>query len=63
MSTLAIRDLPALEELDRKDMAAVSGGIGRTPVQIRAWEETGEPATWNGMVLGDDGALHFPMPR
>jgi hypothetical protein len=61
MSTLAIKDLPALEELDRKNMAGVAGGMGRTPIQILAWEVTGKPATWDGMVLEDDGRLH-PAP-
>jgi len=61
MSTLAIKDLPALEELGRKEMAAVAGGMGRTPVQILAWEVTGKPATWQGLVLEDDGRLH-PAP-
>ena len=60
MNTLAIKDLPAVAELDRKEMAAVSGGMGRTPMQILAWEATGKPATWEGMVLEDDGTLHRP---
>jgi hypothetical protein len=62
MNTISIKDLPACEQLKRTEMAALSGGIGRTPQQIRAWETTGQPATWEGMVLGDDGRLHFPQP-
>lgn len=62
MEKLAINDLPKLAELDRKEMRTVTGGIGRTPQQIRAWEISGLPATWEGMVLGDDGRLHFPQP-
>ncbi len=61
MSTLEIKDLPKAEELDRKAMEAVRGGIGRTPQQILAWEMTGKPATWQGLVLGDDGRLEVPV--
>jgi hypothetical protein len=61
MSTLEIRDLPKTEQLDRKAMESVRGGIGRTPQQILAWEMTGQPATWQGLVLGDDGRLHVPV--
>ena len=60
MSTLIIKDLPMNETLDRKAMAALRGGIGRTPPQVLAWQITGKPATWQGMVLGDDGRLHQP---
>lgn len=60
MNTLKIEDLPMNEQLDRKTMTAVRGGIGRTPMQILAWEVTGLPATWDGRVLGDDGQLHVP---
>jgi hypothetical protein len=38
----------------------VRGGIGRTPQQILAWQVTGKPATWQGLVLGDDNQLHVP---
>lgn len=62
MKTLAIKDLPKLADFDRKEMSAVTGGIGRTPQQIRAWEISGQPATWEGLVLGDDGRLHLPQP-
>ncbi|KJK24732.1 hypothetical protein UB46_08490 [Burkholderiaceae bacterium 16] len=58
MNTIDIKDLPASEALDEKAMAEVRGGIGRTPVQILAWELSGKPATWQGMILGDDGRLH-----
>ena len=60
MNTLVIKDLPKIEKLDRESLAAVRGGIGRTPQQILAWEVTGQPATWQGLVLGDDGRLHVP---
>jgi hypothetical protein len=60
MNTLKIKDLPMTEDLDRKALAALRGGIGRTPVQVLAWEASGQPATWQGMVLGDDGRLHLP---
>jgi hypothetical protein len=60
MSTLAITDLPASKELDREQMAAVAGGMGRTPQQILAWEISGKPATWQGLVLEDDGTLGLP---
>jgi hypothetical protein len=60
MSTLTIKDLPMNEVLDRQTMSALRGGIGRTPQQILAWEVSGKPATWQGMVLGDDGQLHQP---
>lgn len=60
MSTLTTKDLPMKEELDQQAMAALRGGIGRTPQQVLAWEVTGQPATWQGMVLGDDGRLHHP---
>lgn len=63
MNTLTIEDLPRTEELDRKAMEATSGGIGRTPSQIQAWEISGKPATWQGLVLEDDGRLGLPMPR
>jgi hypothetical protein len=60
MNTLVIKDLPKIEKLDREALAAVRGGIGRTPQQILAWEVTGLPATWQGLMLGDDGRLHVP---
>ena len=60
MSTLTIKDLAVTRELDKDEMAGMSGGIGRTPQQIRAWEATGLPATWEGLVLGDDNQLHKP---
>jgi hypothetical protein len=61
MNTLTINDLPVAEELAQEKMAAVSGGMGRTPQQILAFEVTGKPATWQGLVLGDDGRLHVPQ--
>jgi hypothetical protein len=60
MNTISIEDLPTSTELERDDMAKLAGGRGRTPQQILVWELTGQPATWNGLVLGDDGSLHFP---
>jgi hypothetical protein len=60
MTTLTIKDLPKTEELDPKVMTAFCGGMGRTPQQILAWELTNQPATWQGLVLGDDGRLHVP---
>lgn len=60
MNTLMIKDLPMTEELDREAMTTVRGGIGRTPQQILAWQATGQPATWQGLVLGDDEQLHQP---
>lgn len=61
MNTLVIKDLPKAEELDREALSAVRGGRGRTPQQILAWEVTGQPATWQGLVLGDDNQLHVPV--
>ncbi len=58
MNTLLIRDLSVTVELDRKALEAVRGGMGRTPVQILAWELSGRPATWQGQILGEDGQLH-----
>ncbi|WLI88862.1 hypothetical protein Q4S45_19480 [Massilia sp. R2A-15] len=60
MKTVTIKDLPNAELLGREELAAVRGGMGRTPQQILAWEVTGKPATWQGLVLGDDGRLHVP---
>ena len=60
MSTFTIKDLPIAEDLGQEKMAAVCGGMGRTPQQILAFEVTGKPATWQGLVLGDDGRLHVP---
>lgn len=60
MSTLTIKDLPKNQTLDSHAMAALRGGIGRTPQQVLAWQVSGQPATWQGMVLGDDGQLHKP---
>ncbi len=62
MKTLTIKDLPCNEPLDQQAMDAVRGGIGRTPMQILAWEISGRPATADGRVLGDDGQLTYPMP-
>ncbi|WP_321798234.1 hypothetical protein [Caballeronia sp. J97] len=62
MSALTIKDLPTTKELDSATLASVRGGIGRTPQQILAWEISGKPATWQGLVLGDDGRLHTPTP-
>lgn len=60
MTTLAIKDLPRNEELDPQALATVRGGIGRTGPQILAWEISGKPATWQGLVLNDDGRLSVP---
>ena len=60
MNKLTIDDLTIAKELDKPQMTALSGGIGRTPQQILAWEVTGKPATWQGLVLGDDNQLHVP---
>lgn len=60
MKTLTIKDLPRAETLDRNTMADTHGGMGRTPPQILAWELTGKPATWQGLVLEDDNRLHIP---
>ena len=62
METLTINDLPKLADLDHKEMSSVTGGMGRTPQQILAWEISGKPATWEGLVLEDDGRLHLPHP-
>lgn len=61
MNTLTIKDLPVATELDKRRMAAVLGGMGRTPQQILAFELTGKPATWQGLVLEDDNQLHVPV--
>lgn len=60
MNTLRITDLPLATDLEREALAATKGGMGRTPQQILAWEMTGKPATWQGLVLEDDGRLSFP---
>jgi hypothetical protein len=60
MNKLTINDLPTAKELEQKEMAELRGGMGRTPMQILAWELTGKPATWQGLVLEDDGRLHPP---
>ena len=60
MNKLTIKDLAVANELDKRQMAGLSGGMGRTPPQILAWEVTGKPATWQGLVLGDDNRLHVP---
>ncbi|MFC0400358.1 hypothetical protein [Paraburkholderia rhizosphaerae] len=62
MNTLTIKNLPMTKELEPAALANVRGGIGRTPQQILAWEISGKPATWQGLVLGDDGRLHPPTP-
>jgi hypothetical protein len=60
MSKLIINDLTIAKELDKQQMAGLCGGMGRTPQQILAWEMTGKPATWQGLVLEDDNRLHVP---
>jgi hypothetical protein len=60
MNKLTIKDLAIERELDKRQMTGFSGGMGRTPQQILAWEMTGKPATWQGLVLGDDNRLHVP---
>lgn len=60
MSKLMINDLAVAKELDRHQMTDVAGGMGRSPQQILAWELTGKPATWQGLVLEDDNRLHVP---
>jgi hypothetical protein len=60
MSKLTIKNLATAKELDSHAMAGILGGIYRTPQQILAWELTGKPATWQGLVLGDDNQLHIP---
>ena len=65
MKMLMIKDLSLTEELDRKALKAVRGGIYRTPPQILAHELTHLPATSGGLVLGYDGQLHLatgPLP-
>ena len=44
MNKLTINDLPVANELDKRQMAGLLGGMGRTPQQILAWEVTGKPA-------------------
>jgi hypothetical protein len=61
MNKLTIKDLNIAKELDKRQMAGLVGGMGRTPQQILAWEVTGKPATWQGLVLGDDNQLHVPV--
>jgi hypothetical protein len=61
MDKLTIKDLPVATELDARRMAGVLGGMGRTPQQILAFELTGKPATWQGLVLEDDNQLHVPV--
>ncbi len=61
MDTLRITDLSLATELEREALAAINGGRGRTPPQILAWEITGKPATWQGLVLEDDGTLSVPV--
>jgi hypothetical protein len=60
MNKLTIKDLAITKELDKRQMTGLMGGMGRTPPQILAWEVTGKPATWQGLVLGDDNQLHVP---
>lgn len=60
MNKLTIKDLAITKELDKCQMTGLVGGMGRTPQQILAWEITGKPATWQGLVLGDDNRLHVP---
>ena len=60
MNKLTIKDLAVSKELDKEHMTGLSGGMGRTPQQILAFELTGKPATWQGLVLGDDNRLHIP---
>jgi hypothetical protein len=60
MNKLTIKDLAITKELDERQMAGLMGGMGRTPQQILAWEVTGKPATWQGLVLEDDNRLHVP---
>jgi hypothetical protein len=61
MDKLTIKDLAIARELDREQMRNTQGGMGRTPQQILAWELTGKPATWQGLVLEDDNRLHVPV--
>jgi hypothetical protein len=61
MNKLMIKDLAMAMDLGEQEMTVVSGGMGRTPQQILAWEITGKPATWQGLVLEDDGRLHVPV--
>lgn len=61
MNKLTIKDLPVATVLEKQQMASVLGGMGRTPPQILAFELTGKPANWQGMVLEDDGRFHPPL--
>ena len=61
MDKLTIKDLPVAMELDKHRMGGVLGGMGRMPQQILAFELTGKPATWQGLVLEDDNQLHVPV--
>jgi hypothetical protein len=61
MNKLTIKDLPVATVLEKQEMAGVLGGMGRTPPQILAFELTGKPANWQGMVLEDDNRFHPPL--
>jgi hypothetical protein len=60
MNKLTIKDLAVIKDIDKSQMTGLWGGMGRTPQQILAWELTGKPATWQGLVLEDDNRLHVP---
>lgn len=61
MNKLTIKDLPVATVLAKQQTASVLGGMGRTPPQILAFELTGKPANWQGMVLEDDNRFYPPL--
>ena len=61
MNKLTIKDLPVATVLEKQQMTSVLSGMGRTPPQILAFELTGKPANWQGMVLEDDNRFYPPL--
>ena len=67
MSTLTIKDLPVTEQLDRKAMAAVQGGMRKLPFQRASTNDLltspdGEPVSVyvDGVLVNSvtDGYVH-----
>lgn len=61
MQTLMIKDLAVAEELDRKAMSAIQGGMcgSCTPYSPSAYSPSGSPSSWGPQFGGSQNDFNF----